>query len=377
MRLTPDDVICCPPPLFHCFGLIMGLLASIYYGSTIVFPSDRFHAPSVVDSILREDATILLGVPTMFVAELEVLAKHTQRPRRLRTGLASGSAVPHALMDQLRSQMGVDKMLIAYGMTETSPVTFITSLEDSEEKRMTTIGRPLPHTGAKVVDSNGLTVQRGQRGELCTSGFALQKGYWKNEAKTAEVMKRDEHAVLWMHTGDEVLIDDEGYGHITGRIKDVIIRGKASHSFSTFFTARSNCITGQEERISTPGKSKTDSCAIHPSQKPVWWESATSDMARLWVVSSSSTMAARDPGTAKCSSGWVSSWAGIKPLNTSFGLEIVWLGRTSPRQAVGSTRSISCVIWGIASWRELGLSCSLLNRPPAPATALPHSLVVQ
>ena len=212
----------------------MGLLASIYYGSTIVFPSDRFHAPSVVDSILREDATILLGVPTMFVAELEVLAKHTQRPRRLRTGLASGSAVPHALMDQLRSQMGVDKMLIAYGMTETSPVTFITSLEDSEEKRMTTIGRPLPHTGAKVVDSNGLTVQRGQRGELCTSGFALQKGYWRNEAKTAEVMKRDEHAVLWMHTGDEVLIDDEGYGHITGRIKDIIIRGKASHSFSTF-----------------------------------------------------------------------------------------------------------------------------------------------
>ena len=196
MRLTPDDIICCPPPLFHCFGLIMGFLASVYYGSTIVFPSDRFHAPSVVDSILREDATVLLGVPTMFVAELEVLAKHTQRPRRLRTGLAAGSAVPQALMDQLRSQMGVDKMLIAYGMTETSPVTFITSLDDSEEKRMVTIGRPMPHTGAKVVDANGQLVARGQRGELCTSGFALQKGYWKNDAKTAEVMKRDEQGCV-------------------------------------------------------------------------------------------------------------------------------------------------------------------------------------
>lgn len=204
----------------------MGLLASIYHGSTIVFPSDRFHAPSVVESILREDATVLLGVPTMFVAELEVLTKHTQRPRRLRTGLAAGSAVPQALMDQLRGQMGVDKMLIAYGMTETSPVTFITSLEDSEEKRMTTIGRPMPHTGAKVVDSDGRVVARGQRGELCTSGFALQKGYWMNEEKTADVMKTDEYGVVWMHTGDEVLIDDEGYGCITGRIKDIIIRGK-------------------------------------------------------------------------------------------------------------------------------------------------------
>ena len=227
MRLTPDDIICCPPPLFHCFGLSMGFLASFYHGSTIVFPSDHFHAPSVVDSILRENATVLLGVPTMFVAELEVLAKkHNQRPRRLRTGLAAGTAVPQALMDQLREKMGVGKMLIAYGMTETSPVTFITGLDDSDEKRMATIGKAMPHTGAKVIGKDGLIVARGERGELCTSGYALQKGYWRNEDKTKEVMKRDECGVLWMHTGDEVLIDDEGYGHITGRIKDIIIRGK-------------------------------------------------------------------------------------------------------------------------------------------------------
>lgn len=204
----------------------MGFLASVYHGSTIVFPSDHFHASSVVDSILRESATVLLGVPTMFVAELEVLTKHPQRPRQLRTGLAAGSAVPQALMDELRERMGVDKMLIAYGMTETSPVTFITSLDDSDKKRMTTIGRPMPHTGAKVIGQDGRIVSRGQRGELCTSGYALQKGYWRNEEKTKEVMKKDEHGEIWMHTGDEILIDDEGYGHVTGRIKDIIIRGK-------------------------------------------------------------------------------------------------------------------------------------------------------
>lgn len=228
MRLTTDDIICCPPPLFHCFGLIMGFLASIYHGSTIVFPSDHFHAPSVVKSILHDSVTVLLGVPTMFVAELDVLAKQRERPQRLRTGLAAGSAVPQPLMDQLREKMGVDKMLIAYGMTETSPVTFITGLDDSDEKRMSTIGRPMPHTGAKVIGQDGAIVSRGQRGELCTSGYALQKGYWRNEEKTNEVMKKDEQGVVWMHTGDEVLIDDEGYAHITGRIKDIIIRGKSS-----------------------------------------------------------------------------------------------------------------------------------------------------
>ncbi|KAJ5406011.1 hypothetical protein N7465_007295 [Penicillium sp. CMV-2018d] len=225
MQLTPEDVICCPPPMFHCFGLVLGFLSSFFRGSSIVFPSDYFEVAKVVDAIIDEDATVLLGVPTMYVAELEVMAKTGQRPRRLRTGLASGSTVSQNLMNKLRQTMGVDKMLIAYGMTETSPVSFITSLDDSDEKRTTTVGRVIPHTAAKVIDDKGNTLGRGQRGELCTSGFVLQKGYWRNEEKTNEVMRRDENDVLWMHTGDEAMIDSDGYAHITGRIKDVIIRG--------------------------------------------------------------------------------------------------------------------------------------------------------
>ncbi|KAJ5103934.1 acetyl-CoA synthetase-like protein [Penicillium argentinense] len=225
MQLSLDDVVCCPPPLFHCFGLVLGFLASYTHGSSIVFPSDFFDVRKVVDAIMIEDATVLLGVPTMYVAELEVMSKTNQRPRRLRTGLASGSVVSRGLMDQLRQKMGVESMLIAYGMTETSPVTFITALNDPLSKATTTVGRIIPHTSAKVIDKNGNLLRRGERGELCTSGFALQKGYWKNQEKTMEVMKPDENGVLWMHTGDEAQLDDDGYAHITGRIKDMIIRG--------------------------------------------------------------------------------------------------------------------------------------------------------
>ncbi|KAL4807216.1 hypothetical protein BDV18DRAFT_159434 [Aspergillus unguis] len=225
MRLTPSDVVCCAPPLFHCFGLVMGFLASFCHGASIIFPADHFRAASVVDALMAEDATVLLGVPTMFISELEILAKTGQKPRRLRTGLASGSAVSQTLMNEIRARMGADKMLIAYGMTETSPVNFIASLDDPEEKRISTIGRVMPHTVAKVVDQRGRVVPRGVRGELCVGGYALQKGYWKNEEKTREVMKRDAEGMLWMYTGDEVMIDEEGYGHITGRIKDLIIRG--------------------------------------------------------------------------------------------------------------------------------------------------------
>jgi acyl-CoA synthetase (AMP-forming)/AMP-acid ligase II len=174
---------------------------------------------------MSEDVTVLLGVPTMFISELELLEKRGRRPRRLRTGLASGSAVSQRLMDELREKMGVEKMLIAYGMTETSPVTFITSIEDDDEKGTRTVGRVIPHTAAKIIDKEGRLLKRGERGELCTSGFALQKGYWMNEEKTKEVMRRDEHGVLWMHTGDEALLDHDGYAQITGRIKDLIIRG--------------------------------------------------------------------------------------------------------------------------------------------------------
>ncbi|KAF7162830.1 hypothetical protein CNMCM5623_007952 [Aspergillus felis] len=225
MGLGPEDVICCSPPLFHCFGFVLGFLASFCHGSSIFFASDFFDVKKTVNAILAEDATVILGVPTMYIAELEVLAQLGKKPQRLRTGLASGSSVSQALMYRLREEMGVERMLIAYGMTETSPVTFITGLDDSDEKRTSTVGRVIPHTAAKVVNRNGRILPRGERGELCISGFALQKGYWRNEKKTKEVMRPDENGVLWMHTGDEAVIDDDGYASITGRIKDLIIRG--------------------------------------------------------------------------------------------------------------------------------------------------------
>ncbi|KAJ5141207.1 hypothetical protein N7526_002202 [Penicillium atrosanguineum] len=219
MQLTPSDIICCPPPLFHCFGLVLGFLSSFTHGSSIIFPSDNFDVHKVVSTIIAEHATVLLGVPTMYVSELEVLSKSDQRPQHLRTGLASGSAVSQGLMNELREKMGVQKMLIAYGMTETSPVTFITSIEDGDEKGTSTVGRVMPHTGAKVIGKDGVILGRGERGELCTSGFALQKGYWRNEEKTREVMRMDGDGILWMHTGDEALIDEDGEASVVG-IKD-------------------------------------------------------------------------------------------------------------------------------------------------------------
>ncbi|KAF9774648.1 hypothetical protein IL306_007318 [Fusarium sp. DS 682] len=225
MRLTQEDVVCCPPPLFHCFGLVMGFLASFTHGSTIVFPSDKFNARETLDAVEAESATALLGVPTMFVSELQQMESQPRKITTVRTGLVAGSPVSPSLMDELRVKMNIHGMLIAYGMTETSPVTFITSLDDPEYKMLTSLGRVLPHTAAKIVDTKGNIVPVGERGEICTSGFALQKGYYRDNAKTQEAMKRDENGVLWMHTGDEGYLDEEGYGFITGRIKDLIIRG--------------------------------------------------------------------------------------------------------------------------------------------------------
>jgi acyl-CoA synthetase (AMP-forming)/AMP-acid ligase II len=203
----------------------MGFLATLIHGCTIVFPSDHFDARLVLDSIISEKCTTIYGVPTMFIAELEANQAQNRNINTLRKGLAAGSTVPLALMNKLKEQMGVETMLIAYGMTETSPVTFMSSFKDPVEMRVTTVGRVMPHTAAKVVDKMGRVLGRSERGELCTSGYALQKGYLDDEEKTNDVMKRDENGVVWMHTGDEGMIDELGYCHITGRIKDIIIRG--------------------------------------------------------------------------------------------------------------------------------------------------------
>lgn len=206
-----------------------------------MFPSDTFNAAKVLESVVEHKATVLYGVPTMFVAELELLRKSKHKPTTLRSGLAAGSAVPAALAAKLRDEMGLPTVLIAYGMTETSPVTAMTAMTDSLDMQLNSIGRIIPHTMAKVIDKEGNILPRGERGEICTTGFGLQKGYWQNQAKTDEVMKRDADGILWMHTGDEGVIDHAGYAYITGRIKDMIIRGK-----SLFHTS----IT---QKLTTPG----------------------------------------------------------------------------------------------------------------------------
>ncbi|KIW83094.1 hypothetical protein Z517_02337 [Fonsecaea pedrosoi CBS 271.37] len=225
MQLTPSDIVCCPPPLFHCFGLVMGFLGAFTHGSSIVFPCDQFDPDSVLDALNEEKCTALLGVPTMFIAEIEANKAKRYKISSVKTGLVAGSSVSPALVKQLDPEFGIKGVLIAYGMTETSPVTFMTSLDDTEERRTKTVGSVLPHTMGKIVDRAGNIVPRGVRGELCVSGYALQRGYFNNPAKTDEVMKRDENGVLWMYTGDECVIDEHGYCSVTGRIKDIIIRG--------------------------------------------------------------------------------------------------------------------------------------------------------
>lgn len=228
MGLTENDVVCCPPPLFHCFGLVIGFLAAFCSGSRIVFPSPTFDADATLDSMAEEKATALLGVPAMLLSILDAQKRSPRRIDTVRTGVAAASPVPPSLMARLELEMGIPDMLIAYGMTETSPVTFITSPQDSHYKRFNTVGRVLPHTAAKVVDNAGRILPPGACGEICTSGFALQKGYWKDETQTEQVMRKDKDGVVWMHTGDEGFIDEAGYCHVTGRIKDIIIRGKLS-----------------------------------------------------------------------------------------------------------------------------------------------------
>lgn len=162
----------------------------------------------------------------MFLAELEALAKIGGKPSCVRLALAAGAPVPRTTVERLRREMGIADVLIAYGMTETSPVTFATATSDSSEAQLSTVGKAFPHTGAKIVNAGGDIVPCGVPGEICTSGYALQPGYLKNEEKTKEAMRVDTDGTVWMHTGDEGVIDQRGYCRVTGRIKDLIIRGK-------------------------------------------------------------------------------------------------------------------------------------------------------
>ena len=230
--LTPNDIVCCPPPLFHCFGCILGYMATATHGSAILFPTEAFDPLASLKAVQEYKATALYGVATMFLAELELLDNGTvpyEGFEHLRTGIAAGSSVPAELMRKLHRVLNLKELTISYGMTETSPVSCMTRTDDPMDKRTDTVGRLQPHVEAKVVASDDPNQILGinERGELAVAGYLVMKEYWGDKKKTAEALvpDKDDPNKIWMLTGDEAIMDEEGYVSITGRIKDIIIRG--------------------------------------------------------------------------------------------------------------------------------------------------------
>jgi fatty-acyl-CoA synthase len=221
MKLTERDRLCIPVPLYHCFGMVLGVLACVTHGAAMVFPSEGFDPGAVLEAVSEERCTGLHGVPTMFIAELE----HPEFKRfdldSLRTGIMAGAPCPIEVMRKVIDRMHMSEVTICYGMTETSPVSFQSATDDPLEKRVSTVGRVHPHVQVKIIDENGRVAPRGVSGELCTRGYSVMLGYWDDEEKT----RADIDPAGWMHTGDLAVIDEDGYCDIVGRVKDMIIRG--------------------------------------------------------------------------------------------------------------------------------------------------------
>jgi fatty-acyl-CoA synthase len=216
------DRICIPVPLYHCFGMVLGNLAATTHGACMVYPAEVFDPVATLEACSEERCTSVYGVPTMFIAELghERFAEFDYGP--LRTGLMAGSPCPIEVMKRVAADMGIDEMGIAFGMTETSPVTTQVRRDDSLENRCGTVGQVIPHAEIKIVDPDtGRTVARGERGEFCARGYVVMRGYWNDPERTAEAIDQQR----WMHTGDLATMDEEGYVRIVGRIKDMVIRG--------------------------------------------------------------------------------------------------------------------------------------------------------
>lgn len=231
-RYTEADRVCIPVPFYHCFGMVLGNLACTTHGACIVIPAPSFEAEATLDAVVAERCTSLYGVPTMFIAMLQLLdsghataAGDGAAPydlSTLRTGIMAGSPCPVEVMKRVIDEMHMSEVTICYGMTETSPVSAQTRSDDDVERRASTVGRVHPHVEVKVVDpATGLIAPRGEPGELCTRGYSVMLGYWNEPAKTTEVID----TARWMHTGDLATMDAEGYLNIVGRIKDMVIRG--------------------------------------------------------------------------------------------------------------------------------------------------------
>ncbi|WP_205912993.1 AMP-binding protein [Rhodococcoides fascians] len=219
---TENDRVCIPVPFYHCFGMVMGNLACTSHGATMVIPGPAFDPVATLTAVADEKCTSLYGVPTMFIAELALENIGEFDLSSLRTGIMAGSPCPTEVMKQVIERMGMAEVSICYGMTETSPVSLQTRSDDSIEQRVSTVGRVGPHLEVKIVDPVlGETLPRGEAGELCTRGYSVMIGYWGQPDKTAEAIDSDG----WMHTGDIGVMDGDGYVAITGRIKDMVIRG--------------------------------------------------------------------------------------------------------------------------------------------------------
>ena len=222
LRYTEHDRICLPVPFYHCFGCVLGNMAAVTHGSAVVLPGESFHPDATLQAIQAHGCTSIYGVPTMFIAQLDHPRFSSVELETLRTGIMAGAPCPIDVMRQVIGRMHVPEVTICYGMTETSPVSFQSETDDPIELRVSTVGRVLPHLECKIVDPDtGVTVPRGTPGELCTRGYAVMLGYWNDDAATANAID----AARWMHTGDLAVMNDEGYVSITGRIKDMIIRG--------------------------------------------------------------------------------------------------------------------------------------------------------
>jgi fatty-acyl-CoA synthase len=221
LRLTADDSVCIPVPLYHCFGMVLGVLAAMTHGAASVLSGEGFEPLAVLETVARERCTALHGVPTMFIAELEHPRFGEFDLSSLRTGIMAGSPCPIAVMRRVVAEMHMPEVTICYGMTETSPVSFQSRPDDPLERRVGTVGRVHPHVQVKIIDTDGHVVPRGIAGEILTRGYSVMRGYWDDAERTRDAIDTGG----WMHTGDLGVIDEQGYCNIVGRVKDMIIRG--------------------------------------------------------------------------------------------------------------------------------------------------------